>query len=251
MLAKRIIAALDIKEGRTVKGVQFVGLRDIGDPLALAQRYSEEGIDELVYLDISASEEGRSTFSSLVEKIAAEISIPFCVGGGIASVHDVERLISRGADKVFINSAAVRNPELLTEAAQEFGSQCIVLAVDAAERDGQWIVHTHGGKRATDRELFSWCREAADRGAGEILFTSIDHDGAKQGFACHALKKLSEMVNIPIIASGGAGTMEHFKQVFLEGKSDAALAASVFHDCEIPIVNLKRYLADNTIEVRL
>jgi len=251
MLAKRIIPCLDIKNGRTVKGVNFVDLRDAGDPVELAAIYSAEGADELVFLDISATEERRKTLVNMVRSVAEKINIPFTVGGGISSVEDVDILLNNGADKVSINSSAVKNPQLINDLAQKFGSQCVVVAIDAKQIDGQWIVHLVGGKVPTELNLFDWAVEVAERGAGEILFTSMDNDGTKNGFANEALAKLSELVNIPIIASGGAGNMQHFVDSFKEGKADAALAASVFHFKEIEIKALKQELRDNGIEVRL
>lgn len=250
MLTKRIIPCLDVKDGRTVKGINFEGLRDAGDPVALGALYAKQGADELVFLDISATNEGRGTFVELVIEIAAECTIPFTVGGGINSVKDVDRLLKAGADKVSINSSAVKNPDLINELAKEFGSQCIVLAIDAQHANGDWMVYTHGGKKSTDKELYSWAREGEQRGAGEILFTSMNHDGTKNGFAIAALNELGKQVTIPIIASGGAGTMSHFVDVFKEGGADAALAASVFHFGEIAIPDLKSYLRDNDIAIR-
>ena len=250
MLTKRIIPCLDIKNGRTVKGVNFVDLRDAGDPVELAKIYSNEGADELVFLDISATEERRKTLVDLVRNVASTINIPFTVGGGISSVQDVEILLQNGADKVSINSSAVKNPQLINDLAQKFGSQCVVVAIDAKKINGQWIVHLVGGKVPTDLNLFDWAKEVEQRGAGEILFTSMDNDGTKNGFANEALAKLSELVNIPIIASGGAGNIEHFVDAFQQGKADAALAASVFHFKEIEIQTLKRELKNNNIEVR-
>jgi imidazole glycerol-phosphate synthase subunit HisF len=251
MLTKRIIPCLDIKEGRTVKGVNFVNIRDAGDPVELATAYAKQGADELVFLDISATDEKRKTFASLVKEIARNINIPFTVGGGINSLDDVAPLLEAGADKVSINSAAVKNPELINTLAKAFGSQCIVCAIDARSINDEWIVHTHGGKNPTDKKLFTWAKECETRGAGEILFTSMDHDGTKNGFAVAALAKLNELLTIPVIASGGAGTPEHFKDVFISGKADAALAASVFHFGEIKIPELKQYLSTNHIPVRL
>ncbi|HNP08712.1 MAG TPA: imidazole glycerol phosphate synthase subunit HisF [Cyclobacteriaceae bacterium] len=250
MLTKRIIPCLDVKDGRTVKGINFEGLRDAGDPVALGALYAKQGADELVFLDISATNEGRGTFAELVREIAAECTIPFTVGGGIHSIQDVERLLKAGADKVSINSSAVKNPDLINELANEFGSQCIVLAIDAQLTKGDWMVYTHGGKKSTDKELYSWAREGEQRGAGEILFTSMNHDGTKNGFAIAALNELGKQVTIPIIASGGAGTMSHFVDVFKEGGADAALAASVFHFGEIAIPALKSYLRGNDIAIR-
>ena len=251
MLTKRIIPCLDIKNGRTVKGVNFVNLRDAGDPVELAKLYSEEGADELVFLDISATEEGRSTLSNLVLRVAEAINIPFTVGGGISKVSDVDVLLKNGADKVSINSSAIKNPQLINDLVAKFGSQCIVVAIDAKQIDGNWIVHLMGGKVPTTLNLFDWAKEVEMRGAGEIMFTSMDHDGTKNGFANIALSKLSKHVNIPIIASGGAGTMQHFADSFEKGKADAALAASVFHFKEIEIIALKKQLKIQGIPVRL
>lgn len=251
MLAKRIIPCLDIKEGQTVKGINFLELRDVGDPVALGRRYAEEGADELVYLDISASMEGRKTFAELVTRIAANINIPFTVGGGIASVEDAGRLLTAGADKVTVNSAAVNNPDLISGIASKYGSQFVVVAIDAKQIDGVWRVTTHGGHRLTERELFSWAREAQERGAGEILFTSMDHDGTKNGYPCETYARLSQMLSIPVIASGGAGTVQHIADVLTEGCADAALAASIFHYGEIPIPYLKQELNKMHIPVRL
>ena len=242
---------MDIKNGRTVKGVNFVDLRDAGDPVELAKIYSDEGADELVFLDISATEERRKTLVDLVRKVASTINIPFTVGGGISSVSDVEVLLQNGADKVSINSSAVKNPQLINDLAQKFGSQCVVVAIDAKQIDGQWVVHLVGGKVPTELNLFDWAKEVEERGAGEILFTSMDNDGTKNGFANEALARLSELVNIPIIASGGAGTIQHFIDAFKDGKADAALAASVFHFKEIEIKALKTELKNNKIEVRI
>jgi imidazole glycerol-phosphate synthase subunit HisF len=251
MLTKRIIPCLDIKNGRTVKGVNFLDLRDAGDPVELAKIYSDEGADELVFLDISATEERRRTLVDLVRKVASTINIPFTVGGGISSVDDVAILLQNGADKVSINSSAVKNPQLINDLAQKFGSQCVVVAIDAKQIEGEWMVHLVGGKVATDIKLFDWAVEVAKRGAGEILFTSMNHDGTKAGFANEALAKLSSLVNIPIIASGGAGNTQHFVDTFIEGKADAALAASVFHFKEIEIKDLKAILKDNNIPTRI
>ncbi|MDA0779200.1 MAG: imidazole glycerol phosphate synthase subunit HisF [Bacteroidetes bacterium] len=250
MLTKRIIPCLDIKDGRTVKGVNFVSLRDAGDPVELAQRYADEGADELVFLDISASEEKRKTLAQLVRNVAHAIDIPFTVGGGISSVEDVGILLENGADKVSINSAAVRRPELISELAQKFGTQCIVVAIDAKLIENEWVVHLVGGKVPTEHKLFEWATEAVDRGAGELLFTSMDHDGTKQGFANKALRQLSETVSVPVIASGGAGSVQHFIDTFSLGNADAALAASVFHFKEISIPELKSVLRNNQIPVR-
>lgn len=250
MLTKRIIPCLDIKNGRTVKGINFLDLRDAGDPVELAKFYSENGADELVFLDISATEERRKTLAEMVLKVAETINIPFTVGGGISSVRDVEILLNNGADKVSINSSAVKNPKLINELASKFGSQCIVVAIDAKLIKNNWKVHLVGGKIPTDLDLFNWAKEVEIRGAGEILFTSMDHDGTKNGFANEALAKLSHHLNIPIIASGGAGTIQHFCDVFNEGKADAALAASVFHFKEITISDLKNELQTQEIPVR-
>lgn len=251
MLCKRIIPCLDIKDGRTVKGVNFVNLRDAGDPVELAQQYAEEGADELVFLDISATEQRRKTLVELVEKVARAIDIPFTVGGGISTVEDVHLLLQHGADKVSVNSAAVKRPELIDEIALTFGSQCLVVAIDAKQINKQWKVHLVGGKVPTEIDLFEWAKTVEERGAGEILFTSMDHDGTKNGFANAALAQLSESRQIPIIASGGAGNISHFSDTFIHGKADAALAASVFHFGEIPIHKLKEALKDNQIPVRL
>jgi cyclase len=251
MLCKRIIPCLDIKNGRTVKGINFLNLRDAGDPVELAKFYSENGADELVFLDISATGEGRKTLAELVLKVAETTNIPFTVGGGISSVEDVEILLNNGADKVSLNSSAVKNPQLINDLAANFGSQCIVVAIDAKQIDGHWKAHLVGGKVPTELDLFAWAKEVELRGAGEILFTSMDHDGTKHGFANKALKKLSAVVNIPIIASGGAGTIQHFSDAFIQGKADAALAASVFHFKEITILDLKRELKTQGITVRV
>jgi len=251
MLTKRIIPCLDIKNGRTVKGVNFVDLRDAGDPVELAEIYAENGADELVFLDISATEERRKTLTDLVLRVAERVNIPFTVGGGISSVEDVDVLLKCGADKVSINSAAVRTPDLINELVAKFGSQCIVVAIDAKQINEEWMVHLVGGKVPTDLNLFSWAKEVAKRGAGEILFTSMDNDGTKDGFANGALAKLTTLVNIPVIASGGAGNTRHFIETFKEGKADAALAASIFHFKEVTIHDLKKELQANGIPVRL
>lgn len=251
MLTKRIIPCLDIKNGRTVKGVNFLDLKDAGDPVELAKKYAETGADELVFLDISATEERRATLIDLVRKVAAAVNIPFTVGGGISSVADVDVLLRNGADKISINSSAVKNPDLIDEIAAKYGSQCVVVAIDAKQIDGDWMVHLVGGKVPTELNLFDWAKVVEYRGAGEILFTSMNNDGTKNGFANNALAKLSEIVNIPIIASGGAGTMEHFVETFINGKADAALAASVFHYQEIEIPELKQFLKNRNIAVRL
>ncbi|HQU59660.1 MAG: imidazole glycerol phosphate synthase subunit HisF [Phaeodactylibacter sp.] len=251
MLAKRIIPCLDIKDGRTVKGVNFVNLRDAGDPVELGARYSEEGADELVFLDITATHEKRKTLAALARDIARHLNIPFTIGGGISSVEDVNVLLASGADKISINSAAVRRPELIDELARNFGSQFVVLAVDAKAIDGDWYVHLNGGRISTEIRLLDWVKEAESRGAGEILFTSMNHDGAKNGFANEITAMVSETVSIPLIASGGAGNMEHFFDVFTTGKADAGLAASIFHFREIGIRELKEYLKEKGITVRL
>ena len=251
MLTKRIIPCLDIKNGRTVKGVNFLDLKDAGDPVELAKKYAETGADELVFLDISATEERRTTLIDLVRNVAAALNIPFTVGGGISSVADVDVLLRNGADKISINSSAVKNPDLINEIAAKYGSQCVVVAIDAKQIDGDWIVHLVGGKVPTELNLFDWAKEVEQRGAGEILFTSMNNDGTKNGFANEALAQLSEIVNIPIIASGGAGTMKHFADTFIIGKADAALAASVFHYQEIEIPELKQFLKNQNIAIRL
>ncbi|WP_340198658.1 imidazole glycerol phosphate synthase subunit HisF [Ascidiimonas sp. W6] len=251
MLTKRIIPCLDIKNGRTVKGINFVDLRDAGDPVELAKKYAEKGADELVFLDISATEEKRKTLANLVLKVAENVNIPFTVGGGISSIEDVDILLKCGADKISINSSAVKNPQLINDLVGKFGSQCIVVAIDAKQLEGVWKVHLVGGKVPTELDLFEWAKEVAERGAGEILFTSMDHDGTKEGFANEALAKLSSLINIPVIASGGAGKMNHFTDTFNIGKADAALAASVFHFEEIAIKDLKEQLQIEGIPVRL
>ena len=250
MLAKRIIPCLDIKDGQTVKGTNFVNLRQAGDPVELGRMYSEQGADELVFLDITASHEGRKTFTDLVKRVAANISIPFTVGGGIHELKDVDRLLNAGADKVSINSSAIKNPGLIDEIAKHFGSQVCVVAIDAKRTLQGWKCYLNGGRIETDKYLFDWAKEANDRGAGEILFTSMDHDGVKTGYANEALATLSDSLSIPVIASGGAGAMEHFRDTFIEGKADAALAASVFHFGEIKISELKLYLSEQGINVR-
>lgn len=250
MLAKRIIPCLDIKDGRTVKGVNFVNLRDAGDPVELGAAYSEKGADELVFLDITATHEKRKTMSELARSIARHLNIPFTIGGGITSIEDGDAMLAAGADKVSINSAAVRRPELIDELALNFGNQFVVLAVDARQIDGEWIVHLNGGRIPTEIRLFDWVKEAESRGAGEILFTSMDHDGTKAGFALEATAKISEMLSIPVIASGGAGNMEHFYDVFTTGKADAGLAASIFHFNEIAIADLKSHLKNKGVVVR-
>ena len=251
MLAKRIIPCLDIQDSRTVKGVNFVDLIDAGDPVELAKVYSKIGADELVFLDITATKEDRRTFAKLVKEIAKNINIPFTVGGGIKSVEDVDILLKSGADKVSINSYAVKNPDFINELASKFGCQCVVVAIDAKFEDNDWYVYLVGGRIKTEIKLFDWAKEVENRGAGEILFTSMDNDGTKNGFSNKALSKLSNMVNIPVIASGGAGKIEHFIDVFKKGCADAALAASVFHFNEIDINTLKKELKNNKIPVRL
>jgi len=251
MLTKRIIPCLDIKNGRTVKGINFIGLRDAGDPVELAKKYSDQGADELVFLDITATKEKRKTLINLVERVAKQINIPFTVGGGISSVEDVKNLLRAGADKVSINSSAVKNPQLINDLADKFGSQCIVLAVDAKKIEEQWKVFLVGGKVQTKLDLFEWVKEGVLRGAGEILFTSMNNDGTKKGFANTALQKMSEAVNVPIIASGGAGNIQDFIDAFKLGKADAALAASVFHYNEIEIENLKIALQKENINIRI
>ena len=250
-LARRIIPCLDVKNGETVKGVNFVGLRSAGDPVELGKAYSQAGADELVFLDITASFEGRKTFTEMVTRVAETINIPFTVGGGINELADVERLLYAGADKVSVNSAALRRPELIEEITTRFGSQVCVCAIDARHDEDGWHCYLKGGRERTERGLFEWAHEAQERGAGEILFTSMDHDGVKTGYANEALARLADDLNIPIIASGGAGKKEHFRDVFLQGKADAALAASVFHFGEIAIPELKQYLHDEGIDVRL
>ncbi|MFZ5939515.1 MAG: imidazole glycerol phosphate synthase subunit HisF [Bacteroidota bacterium] len=250
MLAKRIIPCLDIRDGQTVKGVNFLNIKDVGDPVELGARYAAEGADELVYLDITATHEGRKLFTDLVEKVAARINIPFTVGGGINELGDAVRLLSAGADKVSVNSSAVRDPGLIERIAKGFGNQFVVVAIDAREEEGRWVVYINGGRIPTGLELYSWAHEAQERGAGEILFTSMNHDGTKSGFACEALAKLSDSLTIPVIASGGAGNMEHFEEVFTTGKADAALAASVFHFSTIPVPKLKNYLTEVGINIR-
>jgi cyclase len=250
MLAKRIIPCLDIRDGKTVKGINFLDVKDVGDPVELGAKYAKEGADELVYLDITATHEGRKLFADLVRRIAEHLNIPFTVGGGINEIGDADVLLSAGADKVSVNSAAVRDPDIVNKIAGSFGSQFVVVAIDAKYDHGSWTVYVNGGRIPTDRELFSWAEEVEDRGAGEILFTSMNHDGTKNGFACDPLARLSESLSIPVIASGGAGKKEHFRDVFTHGKADAALAASIFHFNEIPVRELKNYLKDQNIIVR-
>lgn len=251
MLTKRIIPCLDIKNGRTVKGVNFVDLKDAGNPVVLAKKYAQSGADELVFLDISATLEGRKTLIDMVLQVAQEINIPFTVGGGVTSIADVDILLQSGADKVAVNSAAIKRPELIKELSDKFGSQCVVVAIDAKQIEGKWIVHLAGGTIPTELDLFKWAKTVESLGAGEILFTSMDNDGTKKGFANSALAKLSAELNIPIIASGGAGTWEHFIDAFQKGQADAALAASVFHFGTIDIIELKNTLQENNIPIRL
>ena len=251
MLAKRIIPCLDVKDGRTVKGTNFINLRDAGDAVELGKLYCEQGADELVFLDITATIEKRKTLSELVKRIAKEINIPFTVGGGINSVEDIEILLSSGADKVSINTSAVKNPQLLADASKNFGSQCIVLAIDAKLLENEWFVFLNGGRTPTELKALKWAKEGVELGAGEILLTSMNADGTKNGFEISLTKMVSENVNVPVIASGGAGTTEHFVEVFEKGKADAGLAASIFHFGEISIPNLKQYLHERDIVVRL
>ena len=252
MLSKRIIPCLDIRNGMTVKGINFVDIKEVGDPVELGAWYASQGADELVFLDITATHEGRKTFTELVQRIARHINIPFTVGGGISELSDADALLNAGADKISINSSAVRNPQLIDNMARNFGSQFVVVAIDAKQMEdtNDWVVTVNGGRISTEKRLFSWAKEAENRGAGEILFTSMNHDGVKQGFANDALANLNSILNIPIIASGGAGTMEHFKDVFTIGKADAGLAASIFHYKEIGIAELKQYLKQQNIPIR-
>jgi cyclase len=251
MLTKRIIPCLDIKDGRTVKGVNFENIRDAGDPVELAIRYAGEGADELVFLDITATNEKRKTLTELVTRIAKQINIPFTVGGGINSIDDVSALLNAGADKISVNSAAIKNPELIKDLADQFGSQCIVLAIDTKFENNDWWVYLNGGRVKTELLALNWAKQVVKLGAGEILLTSMNNDGTKSGFAIDITKQISEAVNVPVIASGGAGTLEHFKDVFNAGKADAALAASVFHFKEIEVIKLKKYLKTNAIEIRI
>jgi len=251
MLTKRIIPCLDIKDGKTVKGVNFVNLRDAGDPVELADLYSRAGADELVFLDITATVEKRKTLVELVRKVASQINIPFTVGGGISSKEDVAALLSAGADKISINSAAVRNPDLVNELSQEFGAQCIVVAIDTRFVNREHIVHVKGGREATEIRTIPWAKEVQDRGAGEILLTSMDHDGTKNGFAIELTELLTKSLHIPVIASGGAGNMQHFEDVFKNNSADAALAASIFHFREIDIADLKGFLNEKGVVVRI
>lgn len=251
MVAKRIIPCLDVKDGRTVKGVNFVGLRDVGDAVELGEMYARQGADELVYLDISATVEGRGTFVNLVRRISERINIPFTVGGGISSLEDAARLLDAGADKISVNSAAVRNPGLIDEIAGKYGSQFVVLAIDAKSVGDQWLITTHGGRQLTERELFAWALEGQARGAGEILLTSMDHDGTKSGYPCELFARLSDHLSIPIIASGGAGSAEDIAAVLSDGRADAALAASIFHFGEMTVGQLKSRLHEMNIHVRI
>lgn len=250
MLAKRIIPCLDIRDGQTVKGINFLNIREVGDPVEMGAAYAKEGADELVYLDITATHEGRNLFADLVERIAANLNIPFTVGGGIRDISDVDPLLCAGADKVTINSAAVKDPGLITAIARGYGSQFVVVAIDASFEKGDWYVYVHGGRIKTEKKLYKWAAEAEKRGAGEILFTSMNHDGTRNGFACEATARLSASLGIPVIASGGAGKMGHFVDVFNEGKADAALAASIFHFREIGIRDLKAHLTRHNINMR-
>lgn len=251
MVAKRIIPCLDVKDGQTVKGVNFLGLKNVGDAVELGAKYARDGADELVYLDISATREGRKTFLGLVERVASVINIPFTVGGGIADIATAASLLDAGADKISINSAAIRNPQLIGEIASRYGSQFVVVAIDAKQIDGKWRATTHGGSVLTDLELFSWAHEAQERGAGEILFTSMDHDGTCNGYPCGTYAALSELLSIPVIASGGAGSVQDIADVLTVGKADAALAASIFHYGTIPIPVLKQELRKRNIQVRI
>ena len=250
-LTKRIIPCLDVKDGKTVKGINFVNIKSVGDPVELAALYAEMGADELVFLDITATNEKRKTLSELVTRIAKRINIPFTVGGGISSVEDVSLLLKCGADKISINTAAVKNPQLIADLAKQFGSQCVVLAIDTKFEDGEWFVYLNGGREKTDIKTVDWAKKGVELGAGEILLTSMNHDGTKDGFALDITRAISEAVHVPVVASGGAGTMAHFVDVFREGKADAALAASIFHYKEIAIPDLKKYLDENGIEVRI
>ncbi len=251
MLAKRIIPCLDVKDGKTVKGINFLNITDVGDPVELGALYAQMGADELVFLDITATNEKRKTFAELVNRIAKHINIPFTVGGGISTIDDVSALLASGADKVSVNTAAVRNPKLISDLAGQFGSQCVVLAIDTKFINNNWYVFLNGGRIPTELKTVDWAKQATELGAGEILLTSMNHDGTKNGFAIEITSKISELVNVPVIASGGAGKMEHFTEVFEAGKADAALAASIFHYKEIDIKELKQYLKLNNIEVRI
>jgi len=251
MITKRIIPCLDIKDGRTVKGIHFENIKDAGDPVELAIEYAKQGADELVFLDITATNEKRKTLSELVTRIAKHINIPFTVGGGISSVEDVSILLNSGADKISVNTSAVKNPQLIKKLANQFGSQCVVLAIDTKFENNDWYVYLNGGRVKTELKTMDWAKQAVSLGAGEILLTSMNNDGTKDGFAIDITKQISEAVNVPVIASGGAGNMQHFKEIFENGKADAALAASVFHYKEIAIPQLKKYLQKNNIEIRL
>lgn len=250
MLAKRIIPCLDVKDGKTVKGINFVGLKNVGDPVELGAYYAAQGADELVFLDITATHEKRKTLVDLVQRVAENINIPFTVGGGISSVEDVELLLQKGADKISINSAAVRNPQLITDLAKQFGSQCVVIAIDVKFEDNEWFVYLNGGRIKTELHALDWAKQAVELGAGEILLTSMNHDGTKDGFANDITREISEAISVPVIASGGAGNMQHFLDAFEQGKADAALAASVFHYKEIEIPTLKKFLAENGVDMR-
>jgi cyclase len=251
MITKRIIPCLDIKDGRTVKGINFENIKDAGDPVELAIEYAKQGADELVFLDITATNEKRKTLSELVTRIAKHINIPFTVGGGISSIEDVSILLNSGADKISVNTSAVKNPQLIKELANQFGSQCVVLAIDTKFENNDWYVYLNGGRVKTELKTIEWAKQAVELGAGEILLTSMNNDGTKDGFAIDITKQISEAVNVPVIASGGAGNMQHFKEIFENGKADAVLAASVFHYKEIAIPELKKYLKENKIEIRL
>jgi len=251
MITKRIIPCLDIKDGRTVKGINFENIKDAGDPVELAIEYAKQGADELVFLDITATNEKRKTLSELVTRIAKHINIPFTVGGGISSIEDVSILLNSGADKISVNTSAFKNPQLIKELANQFGSQCVVLAIDTKFENNDWYVYLNGGRVKTELKTIDWAKKAVSLGAGEILLTSMNNDGTKDGFAIDITKQISEAVNVPVIASGGAGNMQHFKEIFENGKADAALAASVFHYKEIAIPELKKYLKENNIEIRL
>lgn len=251
MVAKRIIPCLDVKDGVVVKGINFEGLREVGDAVDMGVQYARDGADELVYLDISATREGRSTFAELVKRIARGIDIPFTVGGGIGSVEDAARLLEAGADKISINSSALADPSLISRIAEKYGSQFVVVAIDAKCVEGRWICTTHGGTRFTERELFEWARQAQERGAGEILFTSMDHDGTRAGYACEVYAQLDSLLSIPVIASGGAGSVQDIVDVLTRGRASAALAASIFHYNQIPIPALKQALQQANIPVRL
>ena len=251
MIAKRIIPCLDIRDGQTVKGINFLNVKDVGDPVELGAKYANEGADELVYLDITATHEGRKLFADLVKRIARHLNIPFTVGGGISEMSDADRLLEAGADKISVNSAAVKNPDFVGEIARSYGSQFVVVAMDAKLEAGTWWVYINGGRIKTEKKLFNYAKEVQEKGAGEILFTSMNHDGTKNGYACEALAVLSESLSIPVIASGGAGELHHFTEVFTKGKADAALAASIFHFNEITVPQLKQYLAEQRIAVRL